>query len=36
MRLTVKPYCPFVAGYIRRHTEYADLVDPEFNQKENA
>jgi hypothetical protein len=28
--LTVKPYCPFVAGFITRHPEYADLVDPGF------
>lgn len=28
--LTVKPYCPFAAGYISRHPEYADLVDPGF------
>jgi uncharacterized protein len=26
----VKPYCPFVAGFISRHPEYADLIDPEF------
>ena len=24
--LRVQPLCPFVAGYIRRHPEYADLV----------
>ncbi len=24
--LRVVPYCPFVAAYIRRHSEYADLV----------
>ena len=24
--LAVIPRCPFVAGYIRRHPEYADLV----------
>jgi len=24
--LTVKPLCPFVAGYIAKHPEYADLV----------
>jgi hypothetical protein len=24
--LRVVPQCPFVAGYIRRHPEYADLV----------
>jgi predicted GNAT family acetyltransferase len=23
---TVKPYCPFVADYIRQHPEYEDLV----------
>ena len=28
--LTVKPYCPFVASFISRHPEYADLIDPEF------
>ena len=28
--LTVKPYCPFVAGFISRHPEYAGLVDPAF------
>lgn len=26
--MTVSPTCPFVAGYIRRHPEYVDLVDP--------
>lgn len=25
-RLSVIPNCPFVAGYIKRHDEYADLV----------
>jgi predicted GNAT family acetyltransferase len=25
--LRVVPRCPFVAAYIRRHSEYADLVD---------
>jgi predicted GNAT family acetyltransferase len=24
--LKVRPYCPFVAAYIRRHPAYADLV----------
>ncbi|MCU1493224.1 MAG: gcn5-related n-acetyltransferase [Acidimicrobiaceae bacterium] len=24
---TVEPRCPFVAAYIRRHPDYADLVD---------
>ena len=23
---TVVPRCPFIAGYIKRHSEYADLV----------
>jgi uncharacterized protein len=27
---TIEPYCPFVAAYIKRHTEYADLVSPDF------
>jgi uncharacterized protein len=26
--LKVRPYCPFVAAYIRRHPEYEDLVAP--------
>jgi predicted GNAT family acetyltransferase len=26
--LTVKPACPFIAGYIKKHPEYHDLVDP--------
>jgi hypothetical protein len=25
-RLTVKPLCPFVAGYIAKHPEYANFV----------
>jgi uncharacterized protein len=25
---TVVPRCPFVAGWIRRHPEYLDVVDP--------
>ena len=28
---TVKPYCPFTAGFIRRHPEYQSLVDPGFH-----
>jgi len=28
--LTVKPYCPFVADYIKRHPGYQPLVDPGF------
>jgi predicted GNAT family acetyltransferase len=31
--LSVKPYCPFVAGYIERHPEYQDLVDPGFKPR---
>jgi predicted GNAT family acetyltransferase len=27
--LRVVPVCPFVAAYIRRHGEYADLVGPD-------
>jgi predicted GNAT family acetyltransferase len=26
--LRVRPICPFIAAYIRRHPEYADLVRP--------
>jgi uncharacterized protein len=26
----VIPQCPFIAGYIRRHAEYVDLVDERF------
>lgn len=25
----VAPLCPFIASYIRRHSEYADLIDTE-------
>jgi uncharacterized protein len=25
---TVIPLCPFTAAFIRRHPEYADVVDP--------
>lgn len=28
--LKVKPICPFMAGYIRKHPEWQDLVHPEF------
>ena len=28
--LTVKPFCPFVQQYLRRHPDELDLVDPEF------
>ena len=27
--LAVVPRCPFIAAYIRRHPEYADLVPPD-------
>lgn len=29
--MTVKPFCPFIAHYIRRHLEFQDLVDPTFS-----
>jgi predicted GNAT family acetyltransferase len=29
--LAVLPFCPFVAGYIQRHTEYADLVPEQYH-----
>lgn len=25
---TFRPFCPFVAAYLKRHPEYADLVAP--------
>jgi uncharacterized protein len=28
--MTIKPFCPFVARYITRHTEFQTLVDPSF------
>jgi predicted GNAT family acetyltransferase len=28
-KLSVVPFCSFVAGYIKRHPEYADLVEPQ-------
>jgi predicted GNAT family acetyltransferase len=31
--LKVIPRCPFVAGYIRRHPEYADLVPPDERER---
>jgi predicted GNAT family acetyltransferase len=31
--LRVVPLCPYVAAFIRRHTEYHDLVSPEDLQK---
>ena len=27
--LRVSPVCPFVLSYLKRHPEYADLVDPD-------
>jgi predicted GNAT family acetyltransferase len=31
--LTVKPICPFIAGYIKTHPEWQDLVDPSFRER---
>ena len=31
--LAVIPRCPFVAGYIRRHSEYLDLVPPDARER---
>lgn len=31
--LKVKPVCPFIAGYIGKHPEWADIVDPKFREK---
>jgi uncharacterized protein len=31
--LTVKPSCPFMAGYIQKHPEWQDLVDPAYREK---
>lgn len=31
--LEVVPLCPFVAGYIRRHQEYLDLVKPSYRDR---
>ena len=28
--LAVVPFCPFVAGYIRRHPDYIALVHPDY------
>ena len=28
--MTVEPYCPFVAAFIRRHSEYQSLLDKNF------
>ncbi|WP_214103710.1 GNAT family N-acetyltransferase [Acrocarpospora catenulata] len=31
--LPVAPLCPFIAGYIKRHPEYADLVAPDYQNE---
>jgi predicted GNAT family acetyltransferase len=31
--LAVIPRCPFVAAYIRRHPQYADLVPPDWQAR---
>jgi predicted GNAT family acetyltransferase len=31
--LKIVPLCPFVAGYIRRHQEYLDLVRPDYRTR---
>jgi predicted GNAT family acetyltransferase len=31
--LKVKPICEFMAGYIKKHPEWHDLVHPEFREK---
>lgn len=31
--LEVVPVCPFVASYIKRHTEYLDLVEPQYRAR---
>jgi hypothetical protein len=31
--LKVKPFCPFMAGYIQKHPEWADVLHPEFREK---
>ena len=28
--LKVRPTCPFISGYIARHPEWRDIVDPDF------
>jgi predicted GNAT family acetyltransferase len=32
-RLSVKPTCSFMAGYITKHPEYHDLVHPDFRER---
>jgi hypothetical protein len=31
--LMVRPACPFIAGYIKKHAEYQDLVDPAWRER---
>ena len=31
--LKVKPFCPFMAGYIQKHPEWQDLVHRDFRAK---
>ena len=31
--LKVKPFCPFMAGYIQKHPEWQDLVHPDFRDR---
>src|SRR5947208_3080218 len=31
--LKVKPFCPFIAGYIKTHPEWQDLLDKDFREK---
>jgi predicted GNAT family acetyltransferase len=31
--LSVKPSCPFIAGYIKKHPEWADIVDATYREK---
>jgi predicted GNAT family acetyltransferase len=32
----VHPYCPFIRTWIKRHPDYADLVDPKWHLPESA
>jgi predicted GNAT family acetyltransferase len=31
--VAVLPFCPFVNGYIKRHSEYAELVPAEYRER---
>ena len=31
--LTVIPLCPFVAGYLKKHQQYLDLVEKEYRER---